>query len=208
MWPMPPEDEESEFHERRRQVKLHRRQLAVGFGLTILLALVIGLAIAASHPDTSSTTSSTAAQRANSTTTSLTKIASPSPVVYSATLSGTAETPVVRSSAGGSLRLSIQGDAAQYTLTVSKLSNAIVARLHEGKAEAQGLVIATLFAGPSKRGAFTGVLAQGTLKAVDLGGPLRGSSLAELSALTKAGDIYLNVGSTAHPSGELRGQLR
>jgi hypothetical protein len=114
MHTLPPEDERSEFHE--RQVKLHRRQLAIGFGLIVLLALVIGVAIAASHPGASSTTSSTAtAQRANSTTTALTKIVSPSAVVYSAPLSGTAEVPVVKSSASGSLRLSIQGGAAHST---------------------------------------------------------------------------------------------
>ena len=209
MQPMPPEDERSEFHERRRQVKLHRRQFAIGFGLIILLVVVIGVAIAASHPGASSTTSSTAtAQRANSTTTSPTKIVSPSAVVYSAALSGTAEVPVVKSSASGSLRLSVQGDVARYTLTVTKLNSAVVARLHEGKVGARGSVIATLFAGPRKKGVFTGVLAQGALKAADLGGPLKGHSLAELTALIKAGDVYLNVGTTAHPSGELRGRLR
>jgi len=204
-----PEDERWESLERRRQAQLHRRQLVIGFGLVVILALVIGLAIAASQPGAPDTTSSTAiAQTKGSTTTSLGKIVGPSPVVYDAALSGAAEVPVVKSSASGSLRLSIQANVVQYTITVSKLSNALVARLHEGKTGAQGPAIATLFAGPTRKGVFSGVLAQGTLKAADFGGPLKGQGLAKLAALVKSRDVYLNVGSAGHPAGEVRGQLR
>jgi hypothetical protein len=95
-----------------------------------------------------------------------------------------------------------------YVLIVSNISNVTVARLHEGKAGATGPTILTLFGGPTKSGVFTGVLAQGTLTAADLGGPLKGKSVQDLVTLMKAGSVYLNVGTTAHVLGEIRGQVK
>jgi hypothetical protein len=40
------------------------------------------------------------------------------------------------------------------------------------------------------------------------GGPLWGETIADFVALIKAGSVYLNVGTTSHPSGEIRGQLK
>jgi hypothetical protein len=39
-------------------------------------------------------------------------------------------------------------------------------------------------------------------------GPLKGKTIADFVALIKAGSVYLNVGTTSHPSGEIRGQLK
>jgi CHRD domain len=36
---------------------------------------------------------------------------------------------------------------------------------------------------------------------------LRGETIADFVALVKAGSVYLNVGTSAHPLGEIRGQL-
>jgi hypothetical protein len=59
-----------------------------------------------------------------------------------------------------------------------------------------------------KKGKFTGVLAQGTITAANLMGPLQGKTLEDLVSVIKAGDAYVNVHTTAHPGGEIRGQLK
>jgi hypothetical protein len=52
-----------------------------------------------------------------------------------------------------------------------------------------------------------GVLAAGTITASDLVGPLGGATLAELVDQIEAGNVYVNVHTTAYPAGEVRGQL-
>ncbi|MFQ5382342.1 MAG: CHRD domain-containing protein, partial [Dehalococcoidia bacterium] len=47
----------------------------------------------------------------------------------------------------------------------------------------------------------------GTTTAPDLAGPLEGMSIGDLKAEAEAGNLYVNVHTTANPPGELRGQL-
>ena len=37
---------------------------------------------------------------------------------------------------------------------------------------------------------------------------LKGKTIADFVALVKAGSLYLNVGTSSHPLGEIRGQLK
>jgi len=68
--------------------------------------------------------------------------------------------------------------------------------------------ILTIYGGPTRSDVFTGVVTQGSFTADQLVGPLRGKTVADFVALFKAGSVYLNVGTTGHPSGEIRGQLK
>ena len=71
-----------------------------------------------------------------------------------------------------------------------------------------GATILTLYGGPTRSGVFSGVLAQGSFSAAQLGGPLKGKTVADFVALVTAGSLYLNVGTSSHPGGEIRGQLK
>jgi hypothetical protein len=128
---------------------------------------------------------------------------------YVAQLSGANAVPSVSSSAGGSLTLTLSpdGSSADYVLEVSELEDVTVARMREGAAGEIGEEILTLYGGPTLDGDFTGVLAEGSFAADDLLGPLEGKTIADLVALIEAGSVYVNVGSTANPRGEIRGQL-
>ena len=59
-----------------------------------------------------------------------------------------------------------------------------------------------------KKGKFTGVLARGTITAANLVGPLKGKAVEDLVRDIRAGDAYVNVHTTAHPAGEIRGQIK
>jgi hypothetical protein len=92
-------------------------------------------------------------------------------------------------------------------LTVRGITNPTVARLHVGATGVNGPAIVTLFAGPGVSGVFTGALASGTIRAADLGGPLAGRRLADLANLIATGRVYVLLGTTAHVTGEVRGQV-
>ena len=104
--------------------------------------------------------------------------------------------------------MAANGSSVRYVLKFSQVPGVALARLHEGKAGASGATLLTIFGGPARTDVFSGVLTQGSFTAVQLVGPLKGKTIADLVALIKAGSVYLNVGTSSHPLGELRGQLK
>jgi hypothetical protein len=196
--------------------------------LTVLvllgLVLFLGCSKGSSSPTTIMTTTTTRTTSSSSSTTGTPPSASTSTTAsfdasqsttigagtYTARLSGAEVVPAVKTTATGLVTFTVaaNGTALSYVLRVSGISDPIVARLHEGAAGASGSTLATLFGGPAKQGSFTGALASGTLKATSLGGPLTGKTLADLVTLIKAGKVYVLLGTTQHPSGEIRGQVK
>ena len=101
------------------------------------------------------------------------------------------------------------GDALRYNITVKNIKDVTAAHLHMGKkTSTEGPVIAALFLGPKKGGQFSGTLAQGTISDKDLQGPLAGKTVDDLVALINSGDVYVNVHTTKHPAGEIRGEVK
>ena len=133
--------------------------------------------------------------------------ATSAPLTCTAPLFGQDEIPAVSTSASGTLTLTVAADGSSVHY-VAKITGLTVARLHEGKSGTSGATLLTLFSGPAKTGSFTGVLAQGSFTAANLGGPLEGKKVADLVALIKSGEVYINVGTNSHPRGEIRGQLK
>ena len=97
--------------------------------------------------------------------------------------------------------------SVHYVLSVSKITDLTVARLHEGKAGTTGATILTLYGGPTRSGVFSGVLS-GLLHRLRFHRASQGKTIADFVALVKAGSVYLNVGTSAHILGEIRGQLK
>ena len=129
---------------------------------------------------------------------------------FSAELHGSNEVPPVKSAASGEAIFTVidNGNALKYKVTVDNLDNVTAAHIHLGKADENGPVLVFLFKGPEKKGAFSGVLAEGTIKASDLFDTLKGKSVSDLIAKMKAGDTYVNVHTTQNPPGEIRGQIK
>lgn len=208
---------------RQRQVERRRkrRRLALTIAVILVAAVVVALAlILPGGKNTAGPTSTSTRQALSSSTTSTSLPATattstaggPAKGVqsYSALLSGKNETPALSTSAGGTLKLTVaaDGSSVHYLLSVSKITDVTIARLHEGKAGTSGATILTLYGGPIRSGVFGGVLAQGSFTAADLQGPLKGKKVADLVALIKSGKVYLNAGTSRHPGGEIRGQIR
>ena len=169
-----------------------------------------GSALSTSTPVSPSPSSTTSTSSIAPTTTSSAPGTTNATVTLRALLSGLNEIPAVVTSASGTLTLTVAADGAsvRYVLSVSKISNLTLARLREGKAGASGTTILTIYGGPTRSDVFSGVVTQGSFTAEDFVGPLRGKSLADFVALVRAGSVYLNVGTTAHVLGEIRGQVK
>ncbi len=131
---------------------------------------------------------------------------------FEATLSGQEQAPPIDTPAKATFVLSGNGKSLHYTLSVADVENATMAHIHIGHLGEEGPIAVWLYpSNPSpveRKGKFTGVLTEGTITAANLMGPLQGKTLEDLVSDIKAGDAYVNVHTTAHPGGEIRGQLK
>ena len=124
-------------------------------------------------------------------------------------LSGDQQVPPVDTNAQGEaiFHLSKDGTMLDYKLIVANIDNVTASHIHLGAPGTNGPVVAFLYGGPPIQGTFSGVLAEGTITAADLKGPLAGMSLSDLLTAMESGNTYVNVHTTAHPGGEIRGNI-
>lgn len=175
----------------------------------LLVAAVFALVVFAGGcgGEDESTTSSSATTSTTLTQQSTTTLVS-APLVFVAELNGANQVPPVVTNAKGTLTLTVQPNGTvDYVITIKKLTNITVARLRGGKPGASTGVIVTLYDGPTKTGAFTGVLSEGSFTVKNLSGPLKGKTLADLVSLIESGNVFLNIGNSSHKSGAIAGQL-
>jgi hypothetical protein len=108
------------------------------------------------------------------------------------TLSGANEVPPVASTASGSATVTINPDRSVAVKVSVSGMNATASHIHEGAAGANGPVIVPF----TKTG-------DNTFASAD------GAKLTESQyAAYKAGNLYVNVHSAAHPGGEIRAQIK
>lgn len=137
-------------------------------------------------------------------------------------LNGGEEVPPVDTRARGTalFELSADGLTLSYKLIVANIDNVVASHIHMAPAGVNGPVVAFLYGPvPAGGGSSNGVIAQGTITAANLVGPLPGQPLSALIAAMSAGNTYVNVhtndgiappntGPGDFPGGEVRGQIR
>ncbi len=143
---------------------------------------------------------------------------------FEATLTSAGQLPEPTSStATGQLKITVHDGEKKisYTLTVTDLQNAYSSELHLGNPTTNGPGVVKLFpahGATAKKGPFTGVLAEGTITAADLTGPMLGAPLSDLVYELRDGKTYVNIHTNdgadaqkARPGnyrlGEIRGQI-
>jgi hypothetical protein len=126
---------------------------------------------------------------------------------FTAILSGDNEVPPNSSDATGVCVVKIAKDESSisYRLIVSNADSVTASHFHVAPEGVNGSVVALLFGGPTT-GSQNGILAEGTITATDVIGPLAGDLEALINAI-RAENIYVNVHSVAIPGGEIRGQV-
>lgn len=137
---------------------------------------------------------------------------------FTVPLSGDEEVPMVdtRARGVGIFHLSADGTELSYRLVASNITNVMMAHIHCCAATGVNTGIAVWLypdAPPPQviEGRHNGTLATGTITAADIIGPpellAADDPLAALVEQMRDGNAYVNVHTTANPSGEIRGQL-
>jgi CHRD domain len=145
---------------------------------------------------------------------------------WSEHLSGDFEVPVRDTQGQGQaiFHLSSDGTSLEYKLIASNIENVFMAHIHRGAPTENGPIVVWLapstapVPGPTGGGRTDGVLAEGTITAANLVGPLAGQPLLALVELMNSGRAYANVhtsdgdatpneGAGDFPGGEIRGNL-
>ena len=146
----------------------------------------------------------------------------PAELHFVAHLAGENEVPPNDSRAAGQavLKLNEAETELSYKLIAANIENVVASHIHLGAADVNGPVVAFL-AGPfpAAGGRTDGVLAEGTVTAANLIGPLAGMTLPDLATAMRTGGAYVNVhtndgiaptntGPGDFPGGEIRDQIR
>lgn len=99
------------------------------------------------------------------------------------------------------------GGELRFKLNVANIEDVIGAHVHNAAAGENGPIVAFLFGDPfTDPVTVDGTLAQGTVTAGDVVGPIAGDFGALLDAM-RSGNTYVNVHTVDHPPGEIRGQI-
>jgi len=138
----------------------------------------------------------------------------------SARLSGFSEVPPNLTAGSGSFRATVQGNSLTYKLSFSNLSStATQSHIHFAQSGVNGGVFLFLCgsgATPGPAGTPTCPAAGGTVTrtvtAADLlAVPAQGVAAGDFAGvlrIIRSGDAYVNVHTTTHPAGEIRGQVQ
>jgi hypothetical protein len=146
---------------------------------------------------------------------------------WSAHLNGSQEVPARDTNAQGQaiFHLSPDGSALAYKLIGSNIENVFMAHVHMAPPGSNGMIVVWLYPstavepGPLGSGRHDGILAQGTITAANLVGPLAGHPLSDLVDALNTGNAYVNVhtndgvdptntGPGDFPGGEIRADVR
>src|SRR3954452_3698369 len=127
---------------------------------------------------------------------------------FDAKMTGKNEVPPKDTKATGTATFNLVGtDSITYTVHVKDMQMVTAAHIHQGKAGENGPVVAVLYTTTTPSAMTNGVLAQGTITATNLEGPLAEKQIQDLISMINSGGAYANVHTTANPMGEIRGQI-
>jgi hypothetical protein len=125
---------------------------------------------------------------------------------FAAPVSGDEEVPPVATQATGVATFKLGEEGLAFKVNVANIDNVIAAHIHCGAVGVNGPVGVTLFRGGPAT--VNGTLAGGVITAPDLGNACGWTDLAAVVAALEGGDTYVNVHTSAHPGGEIRGQIK
>lgn len=124
---------------------------------------------------------------------------------FTVALTAAEEVPAPKpTTASGAAQVIVYATEIEFQLTAQNITGITMAHIHQGAIGVAGPVVVTLFLPGSPTGAVSGVFASGRLTASNLPA---GVTVQSLKTLLLSGNAYVNVHTSANPSGEIRGQL-
>ena len=127
---------------------------------------------------------------------------------YRAKLSGKKEVPKVNSTAKGVASFKSKKDILTWKLNITGLTNATGAQLYLGNKSIKGDLIVDLMKLSNQSQTPLGLVMNGNISASDLQGPLEGKTVKDLKSAMNDSQTYINVLTSEHPDGEIRGTIK
>jgi hypothetical protein len=126
---------------------------------------------------------------------------------FRAKLEGDKEIPPVQSKATAVAKFKVKGDTITYDINVTGLADATGAKIHKGSSSKVGDAIVDLLKIGNSSKTPTGMIIKGKFNASSIEGPLAGNTSSLLSVL-RTNNTYVQIQTTDHPDGEIRGQIK
>ena len=127
---------------------------------------------------------------------------------FKAKLKGENEVPPVTSSATGKAKFKVKDDVITSKINITGITDVTMAHIHAGKEGQNGEPVVDLLktGNESKSGNWN--IIQGEITASDLQGAMAGKTLQDLKTAMGNEETYVNVHTSGHPDGEIRGQIK
>ena len=125
---------------------------------------------------------------------------------YRAKLDGNNEVPPVNTTSEGVINFKTKSGMMTWKMNVTGINDATAANIHQGKVGEKGDIIVDLMKVSKHKDTAKGMLMRGNVTDSSLTGAMAGKTLADLQTAIANGDTYVNLATSDHPDGELRGQ--
>jgi CHRD domain len=127
---------------------------------------------------------------------------------YRAKLDGNNEVPPVNTTSEGVINFKTKSGMMTWKMNVTGINDATAANIHQGKVGEKGDIIVDLMQVSKHKDTAKGMLMRGNVTDASLTGAMAGKTLADLQTAIANGDTYVNLATSDHPDGEIRGQVK
>jgi hypothetical protein len=127
---------------------------------------------------------------------------------FKANLSGENEVPPVTSAADGKVKIKVKDDTIKSEINVTGISDITGAHIYTGNKSENGEAIVDLLKSGNKSETGGRIIIQGEIDPADFEGPMTGKSLTDLQSAMATEGTYVNLLTSDHPDGEIRGQIK
>ncbi len=127
---------------------------------------------------------------------------------FKAQLKGDKEVPPVNTTATGKAKFKVKDDKITTSINVTGISGITGAQIYSGAKGETGQPIVDLLKSGTKSEANDRTIVKGEISASDLGGSMAGKTIQDLQTAMASEKTYVNIQSSGHPDGEIRGQIK
>jgi hypothetical protein len=127
---------------------------------------------------------------------------------FKAQLKGDKEVPPVNTTATGKAKFKVKDDKITSNINVTGIADVSGAQIFYGAKSENGQPIVDLLKTGNKTNSGDRIIIKGEITATDLGGSMAGKTLQDLKTAMAGGNTYVNIQTSEHPDGEIRGQIK
>jgi hypothetical protein len=127
---------------------------------------------------------------------------------FRAKLDGNNEVPPVDTPAEGTINFKTKDDVMTWKMNVTGITDATGLKIYQGMATENGQPIVDLMKTSKHSDRLDGMTMRGNFTDSDLQGLMEGKTLEDLNTALGGGNTYVNLHTTDHPDGMIRGQIK